>query len=694
MATEPQVHNVDTEQTRLFAIIFFSYLATGYVGLHLYAADASASPLWLPSGIAFAAFILYGYRVWPGILFAAFLLNSALGAAPFIALFIAVGNTVGPLVGAHLLKWYSNYTPPAIRLRDNVGIVANSFLIPVATATIAVGSLWLSGIVPASAFQATWETWWMGDALGMLIGTPFILKWFTAPLFKRTTLQYAELAFSLFMVAAFSYAIFWSAYSPFAYGIFIPLTWVALRTGLRGMTLSLVIVSVIAVWGTLLGSGPFASIGLVHLQVFLATMGAVYLIFTAIVEERKEALRTLEQHVDELETALYRISSEDEARKEFLAVLAHELRNPLATILSSIELVRIQGISAANAATLLDTINERARAMVRLLDDLLDISRISQKKLSLRKETVGLDTFIDTLEQSVQPLIHKHGHTLSIARANEELFVEADPVRLEQIFVNLVTNAAKFTKQPGGFISIAVGRDKDMAVISVRDTGIGIPKNMLKRIFEPFFQVHRGQLSSEGVGIGLPLSRQLIEMHGGTIEAKSAGPDTGSEFVVRLPLLTYGEHRHARDRKPGDTQASRRVTVHKPRHVKRLFRILVVDDNKEACEPLARLLELRGHATAIAYNGIEAVQKAGEFEPEIVLLDIGLPDIDGYEVARRLRAQGKPYFLIALTGYGQAEDKERAQREGFALHLTKPAGLKEIEAALKKVPHPFGPRGI
>lgn len=687
---KPTQRDIDTKRTNLFALIFFAYLVTGYIGLHIHAVNTFAALVWPPSGIAFAAFILYGYRVWPGVFFAALLLNSSVGAAPLVALAIALGNTLGPLAGSSLIRWYTNYTPSIIRLRDNVGIVVNAFLIPTVTATIGTGALWLGGSLSSAAFSVTWGTWWIGNTLGILVCTPFILKWFNQPLYRRTRLQYIELAISSAAVAIFSYVIFWSSYTSFAYGLFIPLTWVALRTGPRGMTLSLLIASAIAISGTIFGHGPFVNLELWHLQVFLATMSVVFLVFTAVVEERKEALKTLGQHVDELETALYKISSEDEAKKEFLAVLAHELRNPLATVLNSIELIRMQGISTPNASKLLETINERARAMVRLLDDLLDISRISQKKLSLHKEAIGLDEFIDRIEQSILPFAQKHGHTLTITRSDEELTVEADPVRLEQIFVNLVTNAVKFTKKPGGLIDLTVRREKDIAVISVRDNGMGIPKNMLRRIFEPFFQINRGQLSSEGVGIGLPLTRQLVEMHGGTIEAKSAGLNTGSEFIVRLPLF-----RAARPKPPSsdDIPLSPQI-ARRPRRVKRAFKILVVDDNAEATDALAKLLELRGYATSIAYTGAEAVQKAMQFEPEIVLLDIGLPDMDGYEVARRLHAQKKPYFLIALTGYGQDEDKERARQAGIDYHLTKPAGLKEIAVALKRVPHPFGVRGV
>lgn len=663
--------------------VFLSYVITGYVGLHLNAVNTFATLVWPPAGIAFAAFFMRDHRLWPAVFFAAFLINVSIGASFPVAFCIALGNTLGPLAGASFVKWYTNYNPMVLRLLDNVGIVLSSFIVPVITATVGVGALWLGGTLSSAAFGATWSTWWMGDMLGILVLSPFIMKWFSPPLFERTTLQRIELIVASLSVAATAYYIFWTPINPFTYGLFIPLTWVALRTGPHGITLSLVLVALIAVIGTITGHGSFLTLGLPHLQIFLATISSVFLIFTAVVEERKNVFTTLTGHVDELEDALFKISAEDEAKKEFLAVLAHELRNPLATILNSIELINLEGFSASNAKKLLEIIAERSHAMVHLLDDLLDISRISQKKLSVEKQTVSVGQFIDKLILTAQPLISKYEHTFSITRPDEELYLHADPVRLEQIFTNLVVNAAKFTKTPGS-IEALVRREKHMAVAYIRDSGMGIPENMLEKIFEPFYQINRGTSAKEGIGVGLPLTRRLVEIHGGTIEARSQGIGRGSEFIVRLPLLRQSEHVQSY------LPSASRARVHKGRKPKRTFKILMVDDNKEGVDALARLLELRGHTTAVAYSGSEAVHKALAFKPEVVLLDIGMPDMNGYEVAIRLRAQNKTYFLVALTGYGQVEDVERSKQVGFNQHITKPAELKEIEAALRKVPRSLG----
>ncbi|HEY5383062.1 MAG TPA: ATP-binding protein, partial [Candidatus Paceibacterota bacterium] len=538
------------------------------------------------------------------------------------------------------------------------------------------------GVLTAGAVTPLLIAWWFGDALGILIITPLLFKWLYVPLFNQRTpitpAQYLELC-AVLMIAFFtSIFIFWTPQGHFVYYLFIPLTWAALRTGPRGITLALFTVTGTAISGGLAEQGPYTNEGWLYLQIFIGTIGIVFLILTAIVERQKRAQILLGHHVDELEQALQKVSSEDEAQKNFLAILSHELRNPLSAILSSVELLRLQKVYAPDTSELLQTIDEHVRAMTTMLEDLLDVSRISKNKLTLRKETISLDFLIDQSVRTAQTLVRSRGHTLAVIKPEHELFLEADPIRLEQVVVNLLNNAAKYTN-PNGLIELIARREEGMAVIRVRDKGIGIPKHMLKRIFEPFFQIERGKLATEGLGVGLPLTRQLVEMHDGSIEATSQGKGHGSEFIVRLPLPA--QPRIAPAAKP-KLRGGRAL-----RHVKHARTILVVDDNKIAADALGRLLQLRGHEVQIAHNGQEAIDQARQLHPQIIILDIGLPDIDGYEVARIL--QGDKDFcstLIALTGYGQPGDKERALKVGFFLHLTKPVGLKEIEAAFRRVP--------
>jgi signal transduction histidine kinase/ActR/RegA family two-component response regulator len=671
--------------TRIFAV-FLIYLVTARLGLSVHTVNTFAALIWPPSGIALAVFILYGGRIWPAIFCAAFLVNISIGAPLLAALGIAFGNTLGPALGAHFLKWYtaySSYHPSLPRLRDNVGIMLNSVFVPLATASIGVGSLWFDGKIPPLEFWHTWGTWWLGDLLGILIITPFILKWFSRPIFERTRAQQAEMLLVFLTVAATSFTLFWWAQSSFVYYIFIPLSWAALRTGQRGITLSTLIVAIIAVAATVAGHGPFVPSGLVYLQIFLTTLAGIMLVFASAVEERRNVVETMKQHTHDLEIALQTIRAEDEAKKEFIAILAHELRNPLATILSSIELITMQGISTETTPPLLTTINERSRAMVRLLDDLLDISRISKKKLTLQKETISVDEFMDKLGGIVRPLMKRYGHDFSLTKPGEPLYLRADPIRLEQILMNLLANAARYTRAHG-FIEVISRKEGHGLAIHIRDSGIGIPRGMLRRIFEPFFQVNREQVKNEGMGVGLTLTRDLIEMHGGSIEAKTGEAGGGSEFIVRLPLTSAPGGRTLLPEVPAE---EKRVKRESHDHSARVFSILIVDDNEAATEALSQLLLLRGHTVGLAHTGKEAIEKAAALQPEVILLDIGLPDMTGYEVAATLRReQTFPYFIIALTGYGQDDDKAKAKKAGIDQHLVKPAGLKEIQAALRKYP--------
>lgn len=662
--------------------LFLIYFMVGRIGLGIQPVDTFVPLFWPGAGIALAALVLYGYRLWPAIMLGAFAVFFSAGAGFLVSLGVAVGSTLQSLAGAYFLKRYIDFNSTLLRIHDTLGLIAVALITPVIGSAVGVASLWIGGYLPAADALAAWGTWWVGGSFGILILAPFLFKWLSGSHFRRTPLQYAELC--AVVVAAFYTAvfIFWLPQGVFEldYYLFVPLTWAALRTGPRGTTLALFAAASVAIVSAISGHSSYAGPqGLSYLQIYIGTLSTLFLIFTVTVEERKRAQMRMSTHVDELEHSLHKVSAEDEAKKDFLAILAHELRNPLSAILSSVELLRLQEVHAPDTAELLQTIDEHVKAMTTMLEDLLDVSRISRHKLTLRKEMLSLDSLVDRSVRTAQAFIRSRGHTLSVIKPEHELFLEADPIRLEQILVNLLNNAAKYTDRNGS-IELLTRREGASAVIRISDSGIGIPKNMLNQIFKPFFQVERGKLATEGLGVGLPLARQLVEMHQGTIEATSQGKSTGSQFTVRLPLPAHAQ--------PPAIKKPAARGGHALRQVKNTHTILVVDDNEVAAKSLGRLLELRGHEVNIAYNGSEAVEKAKQLHPQIIILDIGLPDIDGYEVAHIVRGE-KNYSptLIALTGYGQPEDKERAREAGFHLHLTKPASLKEIEAAFRKVPN-------
>lgn len=371
---------------------------------------------------------------------------------------------------------------------------------------------------------------------------------------------------------------------------------------------------------------------------------------------------------------LYREAQENDRRKdEFLAVLAHELRAPLAPILSAMEIVRrYERDDAVRHAR--EIVERQVRRQASLVDDLLDLSRISHDKLELRKRVTDLGMVVREALEVVHPLTDARRHRVSVSLPQEALLVSADAGRLGQVVTNLVTNAVKYTPAGGG-ITITGSREAQWAILRVADTGVGIAPETLPHVFELFVQggESRRRTESGGLGIGLALVRRLVELHGGTVEARSEGLGRGAEFVVRLPLVFAEDVRRGEERR-----ASRSASVLAHR------RILVIEDDVDARETLHLLLELEGHQVSVAAGGREGVALATENRPEVVLIDIGLPDINGYEVARQLRATlGDHVLLVALTGYGRAEDQRRAREAGCDVHLLKPVSPDDLARVLE-----------
>ncbi|MCC7548953.1 MAG: PAS domain S-box protein [Burkholderiales bacterium] len=353
---------------------------------------------------------------------------------------------------------------------------------------------------------------------------------------------------------------------------------------------------------------------------------------------------------------------------EFLAMLAHELRNPLAPIRNALAVVRNQDLTDPVMQHCLDTIDRQAAHLSRLVDDLVDVSRVTSGKINLQRHPVDLKTVIARAVEAAEPFLEARSHRLQLDLSPESVQLAGDFARLAQVLVNLLDNAAKFTPD-GGQINIGLRRESQFAVLSVKDNGIGMTREMRERAFDLFAQGERGLDRAEGgLGIGLSLVRRIVDLHEGTIEAVSAGPETGSEFIVRLPLTT----RRALTTERGT-----------PSHVaegQEPLRILVVDDNVDSAETMSMLLRIWGHAVCVAHNGTEALRLARKHAPHMVLLDIGLPGMDGFEVARRLRKIGKARraVLLAVTGYSQPDDRLHALAAGFDDYLVKPVDAGEL----------------
>jgi signal transduction histidine kinase len=363
-----------------------------------------------------------------------------------------------------------------------------------------------------------------------------------------------------------------------------------------------------------------------------------------------------------------------EQRDRFLATLAHELRNPLAPIRNGLQIMKMSGGDPHAAARVRDMMERQLTQVVRLVDDLLDVSRVTRGKIALKRERVDLAAVVQNAVEESGPAVEAGRHRLTLDLPADPVCVEGDPARLTQVVANLLTNAAKYTPD-GGHIRLAVGRDGRWAVVRVRDTGLGIPADMLPRVFGMFAQVD-GHLdrSQGGLGIGLSLVRGLVELHGGTVEARSDGPGRGSEFVVRLPAATgQGVAAGGADAPPARPSPPRRV--------------LIVDDNADAAESLSVLLSLSGHEVRTVHDGRAAVELVKSFRPQVALLDLGMPGMDGCQTARAVRElqNGRDVILIALTGWGQEEDRRRTERAGFDAHLVKPvdhAVLQQFFATL------------
>src|SRR3989442_6498279 len=368
----------------------------------------------------------------------------------------------------------------------------------------------------------------------------------------------------------------------------------------------------------------------------------------------------------------------DRRKDEFLATLSHELRNPLAPIRNALEVMRLAGTDVALVEHARAIMERQLLQLVRITDDLLDVSRITQNKLDLRRERIDLRTVLEGAAEATRPLIDAERHLLTLDLPAEPAWLDADFTRLTQAFANLLNNSAKYT-EPGGRIRIAAVVNDAEATITVADNGIGIPPAMLPRIFDMFMQFEGSRDRAQGgLGLGLTLVKRLVELHGGTIQAHSDGPGLGSEFVARLPLALTGDTNVASPRTPSRTQAPAGC------------RILIAEDNPDAAEMLRLMLTVMGQDVRVAWDGVQAVAMAESFEPHIALLDIGMPRMDGYEAARRIRALlGTRVVLVALTGWGQDEDVRRAREAGFDRHFTKPAepeAFEELIAACNRSP--------
>jgi CheY-like chemotaxis protein len=383
---------------------------------------------------------------------------------------------------------------------------------------------------------------------------------------------------------------------------------------------------------------------------------------------------TAQQAQQRISDLLSELREIDRRKDEFLATLAHELRGPLAPLRNMLEVMKRAGANPELMQQARSTMDRQLVQMTRLIDDLLDVSRISRGRIELKREQLDLASLVQQALEACRPLAEHARHTIDVALPAEPIRVNADPVRLAQVFSNLLNNACKYTAA-GGRISLRAESQGSEVVVTIRDNGVGIPADKLSGIFEMFTQVDQSlERSQGGLGIGLNLAKRLVELHGGTVAAQSEGAGKGSQFTVRLPIVVADPPVDVASQPIGRAEATQRI--------------LIVDDNRDSAASLAMLLDLAGYETFLAHDGLEAVAAAERFRPDVILLDLGLPKLNGFDAARRIRNEvwGKTMRLIALTGWGQEDDRRRSSESGFDAHIVKPVDLGALMSLLGSRP--------
>ena len=661
------------------------YCAAARLGLELAFVARQVSIIWPATGLALALIVIRGRRMWPAIFLGAFAAN-ALNDTPLVAsIGIAIGNTVEALIGATLLQRVG-FQPALRRLHDVASVfLLGACLSTIASATIGVLSLCLTGAAGWRGFTSLWSTWWIGDAIGDLVTAPFLFVWADQARDKWRFQRLPEGIVLLSCMLMLSLTVFVDPGThipyPVHYLIFPAVLWAALRLGQHATATVVFGAMSVTVVATLFGRGPFVTpdIGASLLQValFMAVVAVTGLFLGAATAERNRAERRRSEDYARLRSSEERLARQaeelaaaDRRKDEFLAVLGHELRNPLAPLQNGLELLALGGSDQALVTHARELMERQLRHLVRLVDDLLDVARIRSGKIVLELERVELGTMVNSALELARPLIESRDHQLRIVLPDEPLWTNADRIRLPQLLANLLNNAAKYTEE-GGSIALSVAHEDQHVVVRVSDTGIGMDTETLGNAFELFAQAAGPAHAVQGgLGVGLSLARSIAELHGGALSAHSEGPGRGSEFTLRLPLAPQPE---TRARSPGEAGPPAL------RH-----RILVVDDNVDAAESLGTMLAYSGHDVRVAHGGREALTAARDFAPNVMILDLGMPEMDGYAVARAVRSDPRlaDTKLIALSGYGQPDDRRRTAAVGFDEHLVKPVEHDVLTAAL------------
>jgi len=662
------------ENFALLSAVALIYFIAGKFGLYFAAFSLNSSPIWPPTGIAAAALLLGGFRLWPAIFLAAFLVNVTTSGTVYTSLGIAAGNTLEAVVCVYLTVHYANGRRVFERTHDFFRFVAFSMVAAAVSPTIGLASLRLGGFVSSNDLARSWLAWWVGDMGGFLLVAPAVILWIENPIIVRDGRRLLEKSLTLLAIVAVGVLEFGGAFPgignyPIGFVCIPILVWSAFRLGQREAATCNFVLAAAAAWGMMRGMGPWARFrdpinSFIIPQAFIITMAVMTLAMAAAVWERKRAEA-------EAKEARRQAERENRAKDRFLAMLGHELRNPLGALSNAIRVAESGRIQPEQATRVREIIGRQINHLARLVDDLLDVGRLTAGRIRLNRKPLDLAqcarACVDTLR--LDPAWATRNITLDI----QTVWVDADRDRIEQILTNLLSNALNHTR-PDGKIVLGVRAEGDRAVIRAEDDGDGIAGDLLARVFDLFVQGDQGpDRPRGGLGIGLTLVRWLVGLHGGTAEVHSGGLGRGSTFTIRMPRIEAPVE-----------QSPNLAVAAAPSDVRR--RILIVEDNADAREALRAILEQDGHEIFEAGSGPDGVSSALANHPEVALIDLGLPVFDGYEVARRIRAaaQTNGIVLIAVSGYGLPEDQRKAEQAGFDAHLVKPVDLDLLTQLLDR----------
>src|SRR5437773_1081383 len=658
----------------LIGILAVIYFAVGKFGLMLAALQASAAPGWPSAGIALAATLLFGYRVWPAIFIGAFLVNVTTAGNVATSFAIAIGNTLEALAGAWLVNQFAGGKEFCDRPQGAFKFALAAGISTIISPAFGVTSLALAGFANWTNYGAIWLTWWLGDATGDLVFTPLVLLWTGASKRRWNKKEATEVGTLLLLLVLLSSIVFggWLEISsrnyPIAFICGPVVIWTAFRFTQRETAAGIFILSAIAVWGTLHGFGPFVreteNQSLLALQWWTAVLTITAMALSAGMAERRRIEEELQQQKAVVETA-------NCTKDHFLAMLSHELRTPLTPVLSAVESLETEPAQTEDTRSALAMIRRNIELETQLIDDLLDFTRVARDKMELRFAPVDVHLAVSNVVEICRVEAKSKKLQVHLNLAAKSYHLAADPAKFQQIIWNLLKNAIKFTPEGGEIVISSETPSGTMLTVSVRDTGIGIEPDAMQRIFDPFEQGNRSfEHRVGGLGLGLAISKSLAQAHGGMRTAQSNGSNCGSTFTLSLQTLTSVEA--ASGAVKGVTESARQA-----------LKILLVDDHHDTCAALEKLLARRGHLIAVAHNVRSAMEAAARKKFDLLISDIALPDGTGMDLIVQLRAIAN-IPGIAISGFGNNGDIERSLQAGFAEHLIKPIKLDKLEDAIER----------